>query len=63
MSPVKTLSDPFEDYVSYLRNSHTLVEQVYRLEKQQNFVSAGSPESDLGTLVRTLWMLVLPCTL
>jgi hypothetical protein len=45
MSPVKTLSDPFEDYVSYLRDSHTLVEQVYRLEKQQGFIGAGSPES------------------
>jgi hypothetical protein len=45
MTPAKTLSDPFEDYVSYLRDSHTLVEQVYRLEKQQGFVSAGSPES------------------
>jgi hypothetical protein len=45
MTPAKTLADPFDDYVSYLRDSHTLVEQVYRLEKQQGFVSAGSPES------------------
>jgi hypothetical protein len=45
MSPVKTLSDPFEDYIAYLRASHGQVERVYQLEKVQGFVGAGTPES------------------
>jgi hypothetical protein len=45
MGSVKPLSDPFEDYVAYLRASHALVEQVYQLEKAQGFVGAGTEES------------------
>lgn len=45
MGPVKILNDPFEDYVSYLRASHALVEQVYQIEKAQGFEGAGSAES------------------
>lgn len=70
MSPVKTLSDPFDDYVTYLRDSHTLVERVYQLEKQQGFVDAGTAESrqfvaarlaagasELRDMIATAWQL------
>jgi hypothetical protein len=70
MQPAKALADPFEDYVSYLRASHTLVEKVYQLEKQQGFVGAGSPESrqfvasrlavgasELRDMIATAWTL------
>jgi hypothetical protein len=70
MTPVNTLSDPFEDYVGYLRNSHALVEKVYQLEKQQGFVDAGSAESrqfvaarlaagasELRDMIATAWKL------
>lgn len=52
MSPVQTLRDPFEDYVAYLRASHTLVERVYQLEKAQGFEGAGTPESRQFTAAR-----------
>jgi hypothetical protein len=39
------LSDPFEDYVKYLRHSNSLVEKTYELEKAGGFSGAGSPES------------------
>jgi hypothetical protein len=37
--------DVFTAYVAYLRQSQTLVEKVYQLEKSGGFVGAGSPES------------------
>jgi len=37
------LADPFSDYVAYLRNSNTLVENVYSLEKAGGFTGKGSP--------------------
>jgi hypothetical protein len=39
------LGDPFEDYVAYLRHSHTYVEKVYQLYKEGGFDGAGTPES------------------
>lgn len=39
------LSDPFNDYIAYLRQSNTLVEQVYVLEKAGGFDGKGSPEA------------------
>jgi hypothetical protein len=52
MSPLKTLNDPFEDYVAYLRSSHGLVEQVYELEKAQGFEGAGTAEARQFTAAR-----------
>ena len=45
-SLVKTpsrLSDPFPDYVAYLKRSHDLVEQVYSLNKAGGFSGKGTP--------------------
>ena len=39
------LADPFADYVAYLRNSNTLVESVYSLEKAGGFTGKGTPEA------------------
>ncbi len=52
MAPLKTLGDPFEDYIAYLRASHTLVGRVYQLEKAQGFTGAGTPESRRFTAER-----------
>jgi hypothetical protein len=52
MTPVKTLHDPFEDYVAYLRASHALVERVYQLEKAQGFEGPGTAESRQFTAER-----------
>jgi len=37
--------DMFDDYVAYLRQTNTHVEQVYQLEKAGGFVGAGTAES------------------
>ncbi len=37
------LDNPFADYVAYLRQSNTLVENVYALEKTGGFTGKGSP--------------------
>lgn len=52
MAPLKTLIDPFEDYIAYLRASHALVERVYQLEKAQGFEGAGTDESRRFTAER-----------
>jgi len=39
------LDDPFARYVAYLRDSNTLVEKVYALEKAGGFAGKGSPEA------------------
>lgn len=39
------LSDPFAQYVAYLRDSNKLVEKVYALDKAQGFAGKGSPEA------------------
>jgi hypothetical protein len=38
------MGDVFNDYMSYLRHSNTLVEHTYRLEKAGGFAGAGTPE-------------------
>lgn len=42
-APVR-LSDPFADYVKYLRESNQLVEPFYRLERTGAFAGPGTPE-------------------
>ena len=39
------LTDPFVDYISYLKQSNALVEKVYALEKAGGFREKGSPEA------------------
>ena len=39
------LNDPFADYIAYLKNSNSLVERVYQLEKAGGFTGKGSPEA------------------
>ena len=38
------LGDVFDDYLKYLRHSHSLVEKTYQLEKAGAFNGAGTPE-------------------
>jgi len=38
------LGDVFDDYMKYLRQSHSLVEKTYQLEKAGAFSGAGTPE-------------------
>lgn len=69
MSTVHVLSDPFEDYLAYLRHSATLVERVYQLDSSQGFTGKGSTEgrefaaerlaagaSELRDLIYTAWI-------
>jgi hypothetical protein len=58
------LEHPFQDYLAYLRESNTHVEQVYQLEKAGGFTGQGTPESRLfieqrlaagATMLRNLW--------
>ena len=39
------LNDPFADYIAYLKNSNSLVENVYELEKAGGFTGKGTPEA------------------
>jgi hypothetical protein len=39
------VEDPFASYLAYLRQSNTLVEKVYALEKAGGFTGKGSPEA------------------
>ncbi|HWB32068.1 MAG TPA: hypothetical protein VG714_02735 [Acidobacteriaceae bacterium] len=49
-SKPKTLPrDIFDDYVTYLRHSHSLVEKVYQLDKTGAFTGAGTPEGKAFT--------------
>jgi hypothetical protein len=45
----KILSDPFEDFVKYLRHSSTFVEKTYQLDKTGGFTAAGTPEAKVFT--------------
>ncbi len=45
-SPAKALEgDVFDDYMQYLRHTHSLVEKVYQLDKAGGFKDAGTPEA------------------
>ena len=39
------VDDPFAGYLAYLRQSNTLVEDVYKLEKAGGFTGKGTPEA------------------
>jgi hypothetical protein len=39
------LTDPFADYIAYLKSSNSLVEHVYQLEKAGGFTGKGSPKA------------------
>jgi hypothetical protein len=41
----RLLADPFQDYLSHLRDSHRYVEKVYQLDKSGGFDGEGTPES------------------
>jgi hypothetical protein len=62
------INDIFEQYVSYLRQTHSLVEKTYQLEKAGAFAGAGTPEgksladeqlaaaaTELRDLIYTAW--------
>ena len=60
----RLLTDPFHDYLQYLRDSHRLVETAYQLEKQGGFDGEGTAASrDFirhrlaagATMLRDLW--------
>ena len=46
------LTDPFAQYMDYLRQSHSQVEKVYQLEKAGGFSGKGSPEARTFTASR-----------
>ena len=46
------ISDPFQQYVSYLRDSNLQVETVYAIEKAGGFSGKGSPEAFTFTTQR-----------
>jgi hypothetical protein len=63
------LGDVFNDYMKYLRNSNSLVEQTYQLEKSGAFAGAGTPAgkafvdqqlaagaSELRNMIYTAWV-------
>lgn len=39
------LQDPFNDYIQYLRDSHSLVEKTYQIDKAGGFNGTGTAES------------------
>jgi S1/P1 Nuclease len=43
--PPQKLSDPFANYVEYLKQSNKLVEQVYQLDKAKAFDGKGTPQA------------------
>lgn len=45
----KLLTDEWNDYLSYLRHSVTLVEKTYQMEKAAGFKDAGTPEAKAFT--------------
>jgi hypothetical protein len=45
ISKPQLLTHPFEDYVAYLRESRSLVERAYQLDKARGFEGSGTPES------------------
>jgi hypothetical protein len=68
-SKAVVLGDVFNDYMTYLRHSNSLVEQTYQLEKAGAFTGAGTPPGkafvdqqlaagaiELRNLIYTAWM-------
>jgi hypothetical protein len=52
ISAAKPVSDEWDAYMSYLRHSQSLVEQLYQLDKQKGFDGAGTPEGKQFTAER-----------
>jgi hypothetical protein len=52
VAAVHPIGDEFDDYLAYLRNSSTLVERVYQLDKAHGFDGAGTPEAKQFTAER-----------
>lgn len=53
MTPVKAIDgDMFDAYMSYLRHTHTCVEEVYKLDKEGGFEGAGTAASRTFTAER-----------
>ncbi len=63
------LQDVFTDYLAYLRHSHSLVEETYKLEKAGAFAGAGTPQgkafveerlaagaTELRNMIYTAWI-------
>ena len=50
--PPRRLGDPFADFVSLLHDSHALVEETYRIDKNGGFAGAGSARAREFTLSR-----------
>ena len=48
----RVLSGPFEDFVAYLRTTHTHVAETYRMEKQGGFKGHGTAQSRTFTAER-----------
>ncbi|HXE08822.1 MAG TPA: hypothetical protein VN612_13060 [Acidobacteriaceae bacterium] len=47
--PAPLQGDVFDDYVTYLRHSNSLVEKIYQLDKTGGFTGAGTPEAKTFT--------------
>jgi hypothetical protein len=45
MRPATAITDPFHQYISYLRGSFALVEPLYQIEKRGGFNAPGSDEA------------------
>jgi S1/P1 Nuclease len=52
VAAVHPVGDEFDDYMTYLRHSNTLVERVYQLDKAHGFEGAGTPEAKQFTAER-----------
>lgn len=52
ISAAKPVGDEWDAYMTYLRHSQSLVEQLYQLDKQKGFDGAGTPEGKQFTAER-----------
>jgi hypothetical protein len=48
-SQAKVLADEWEDYLTYLRHTNSLVEKVYQIDKAGGFDGAGTPDGKAFT--------------
>jgi len=44
------LSDPFQDFLTFVRHSNSLVEKIYQLDKTGAFAGSGTPEGKAFTV-------------
>jgi hypothetical protein len=52
MAPLRHLEDPFADFVRLLDESHGLIEETYRIDRDGGFTEAGSARARDFTLNR-----------